>query len=124
MTRGSFVLVGAAVAAGPLFSPALAGAAVPPAPTQLELAATPAIKLMVRGAGWMRVSQPALLAAGLDPAVDPGQLRLFADGIEQGIRITGNGDASFDPDEAIEFYGVGRDTLWTDARTYWLVAGG
>jgi MYXO-CTERM domain-containing protein len=123
MTRGSFVLVGAAVAAGRLFSPPLAGAADPPAPTQLELAATPAVKLMVRGAGWMRVSQPALVAAGLDATVDPGRLRLFADGVEQGIRITGNGDATFDPDEALEFYGVGRDTLWTDARTYWLVAG-
>jgi hypothetical protein len=123
MTRGSFVLVGAAFAVGPLLSPARATTADPPAPTQLELAATPAVKLMVRGAGWMRVSQPALLAAGLEPTVDPGRLRLFADGVEQGIRITGNGDASFDPDEALEFYGVGRDTLWTDTRTYWLVVG-
>ena len=29
----------------------------------------------------------------------------------------------FDSGEAIEFYGQGRDTLWTAARTYWLVVG-
>ncbi len=123
MTRGSFVLVGAVLAAGPLGWPAAAGASgIPEAPTQLDLASVPAVKLIVRGAGWMRVSQPDLLGAGLDASVDPGQLRLFADGIEQSIRVTGNGDSVFDPDEGIEFYGVGRDTLWTDARTYWLVA--
>jgi hypothetical protein len=110
------LLAGVAVAAGPLASAARA--------TQIELAAMPTVKLVVRGAGWLRVSQPALLAAGLDPAIDPGQLRLYADGIEQSIRVTGNGDSTFDPDEAIEFYGVGRDTLWTDARTYWLAAVG
>jgi hypothetical protein len=123
MTRGWFVLLGAALAAGPLISVARADAGAPQAPTQLELAAMPAVKLMVRGAGWMRVSQPALLAAGLDATVDPGRLRLFADGIEQSVRVTGNGDSTFDADEALEFYGVGRDTLWTDTRTYWLVVG-
>jgi MYXO-CTERM domain-containing protein len=116
MTRRWLLLAALTVTAGPLLSSARA--------TQLDLAATPAVKLAVRGAGWMRVAQPALLAAGLDPRVDPGQLRLYADGIEQSIRITGNGDSTFDSDEAVEFYGVGRDTLWTDTRTYWLVAGG
>ncbi len=124
MTRGWFVLVGAAFAAGPLLSQAHAGSGAPAVPTQLQLAATLTVKLVVRGTGWMRVLQPTLLAAGLDPTVDPGQLRLFADGVEQAIRVTGNGDSTFDPDEAIEFYGVGRDTLWTDARTYWLTVGG
>src|SRR5665213_974916 len=120
MTWRSMLLTGAAIAAGPLTSAARAGT-VPP--SQLELAAMPGIKLGIRGAGWVRVSQPALLAAGLNPAVDPGRLRLFADGIEQSIRVTGNGDATFDAGEAIEFYGVGRDTLWTDTRTYWLIEG-
>jgi len=123
MTRGSLVLAAAALTAGTLLGPARTAAGSPVAPTQIELAAAPAVKLMVRGAGWMRVSQPALLAAGLDGAVDPARLRLFADGVEQSIRVTGNGDSTFDADEAIEFYGVGRDTLWTDARTYWLVVG-
>jgi MYXO-CTERM domain-containing protein len=120
MTWRSMVLATAAMVGGPLVPGARADSAPP---SQLELAAMPAIKLGVRGAGWIRVSQPTLLAAGLDPAVDPGRLRLFADGIEQSIRVTGNGDSTFDAGEAIEFYGVGRDTLWTDIRTYWLIEG-
>jgi hypothetical protein len=98
--------------------------AAAPRDTQLALAATGAVKLIVKGQAWLRVTQPELVAAGLAATVDPGNLQLFADGVEQAISVTGNGDATFSADEAIEFYGVGRDTLWTDARTYWLVAGG
>ncbi len=71
----------------------------------------------------MRVGQPALVAAGLPAGVDPARLQLYADGIEQSIVVTGNGDATFSADEAVEFYGIGRDTLWTDTRSYWLIAG-
>jgi hypothetical protein len=92
-------------------------------PSQLDLAAMPAVKLTVTGTGWQRVRQPALVAAGLDPAVDPRALRLFADGVEQGLSVTGNGDSVFDDEESIEFFGVGRDTLWTATRTYWLIVG-
>ena len=101
----------------------VAFAASSSAPSQLELAAIPAIKLVVTATGWQHVSQPVLVAAGLDPGVDPAQLQLFADGVKQSLSITGNGDAVFDSGEAIEFYGQGRDTLWTGARTYWLVVG-
>jgi cysteine-rich repeat protein len=90
---------------------------------QLALAGTGAVKLVVRAQGWLRVGQPDLVAAGLPAGVDPAKLQLFADGVEQAILVTGNGDATFSADEAVEFYGVGRDTLWGDARTYWLVAG-
>ena len=122
MARWSMVVAGAVGAIG-LPAPATALAASAGAPTQLDLAAMPAVKLVVTSAGWQRVSQPALVAAGLDPGVDPAQLQLFADGVEQALSITGNGDAVFDRSEAIEFYGQGRDTLWTGARTYWLVVG-
>ena len=91
---------------------------------QLVLAGAGAVKIAVRGAGWVRVGQPALVAAGLDPSVDPGRLQLYADGVEQAIVVTGDGNSVFAADEAIEFWGAGRDTHWTDARTYWLVAGG
>ena len=91
---------------------------------QLALAGAGAVKIAVRGAGWVRVGQPALVAAGLDPSVDPGRLQLYADGVEQAIVVTGDGNNVFAADEAIEFWGAGRDTAWTDARTYWLVAGG
>jgi MYXO-CTERM domain-containing protein len=94
-----------------------------PADRQLVLAAAGAAKILVRGTGWFSVGQPALVAAGLSAGVDPASLQLFADGVEQSLSVTGNGDSRFTADEAIEFYGVGRDTAWTDVRTYWLVAG-
>jgi MYXO-CTERM domain-containing protein len=90
---------------------------------QLALASAGAVKIVVRGDGWVHVGQPALVAAGLPSNVDPSKLQLFADGVEQAVEVTGNGDATFTGDEALEFYGTGRDTLWTDAHTYWLVAG-
>jgi hypothetical protein len=122
MARWSIVAASAFGALGLPAAPA-ALAASPGAPSQLQLAAMPAIKLVVTSTGWQQVSQPALVAAGLAPGVDPRQLQLFADGVEQALSVTGNGDAVFDSGEAIEFYGQGRDTLWTGARTYWLVVG-
>ena len=98
--------------------------AATPQDQQVALAATGAVKLVVRGQGWLqRPGQPALVAAGLPANVDPAKLQLFADGVEQALLVTGDGDTTFAAGEAIEFYGTGRDTLWTDARTYWLVAG-
>ena len=125
MARWSIVVAGALGSFGAFGSPtpSTAFAASSGAPSQLDLAAMPAVKLVVTSAGWQHVSQPALIAAGLDPGVDPARLQLFADGVEQSLSITGNGDAVFDSGEAIEFYGQGRDTLWTGARTYWLVVG-
>ncbi len=94
-----------------------------PADQQLVLAAAGAVKILVRGTGWLSVGQPTLVAAGLSAGVDPASLQLFADGVEQALTVTGDGDHRFTADEAIEFYGVGRDTAWTDVRTYWLLAG-
>ena len=92
--------------------------------TQWELATDPAaMKLAVREQGWIRVTQAELLAAGLDPAVDPRNLQLFVDGVEQAIRVRGERDGSFDPSDAVEFFGSGLDTAWADRRVYWLVAG-
>ncbi len=122
MARWSVFVAGAVGAVGLVATPP-AWAASAGAPTQLELAAMAAVKLVVTTTGWQHVSQPMLIAAGLDPGVDPAQLQLFADGVEQSLSISGNGDAVFDSGEAIEFYGQGRDTLWSGSRTYWLVAG-
>jgi hypothetical protein len=90
---------------------------------QWALAARPAVKLGLRTSGWYRVEQSALVAAGLDPGVDPRYLQLFVDGQEVPIVVTGAGGKQFIPGDAIEFYGIGLDTPWTDIRTYWLVAG-
>jgi hypothetical protein len=90
---------------------------------QTQLAAGPAIKLGVSAEGWYRVDQPALIAAGLDPKVDPRRLKLFAEGREVPMIVTGAKDRRLEPRDAIEFYGVGLETPWTDTRTYWLVEG-
>jgi MYXO-CTERM domain-containing protein len=123
MIRRPFVLAGVALVVGFLAGPSSAATPTPAQLRQLDLASHPAVKLLVRQTGWVRVTQPELLAAGLDPKVDVRALQLFADGVEQPLQLTGNGDTVFDADEAIEFYAEGRDTLWTDTRTYWLVSG-
>ena len=94
-----------------------------PIAVQWVLAGQPAIKIFVQEEGWYRVSQPDLVAAGLDPKVNPRFLRLFTDGVEQPIVVTGKRPNQFGPGDAIEFYGTGLDTPFTDARVYWLVAG-
>jgi hypothetical protein len=94
-----------------------------PIDLQWELANGPAVKLSVREQGWYRVTQPRLVAAGLDRKVNPRFLQLFVDGIEQPIRVRGESDGRFGRKDFIEFYGEGLDTLSTDARVYWLVPG-
>ena len=91
---------------------------------QSRLAAQPAVKLSVRHEGWYRVTLPELLAAGLPPTVDPRNLQLYVDGQHVPILITGQEDGRFDPDDTLDFYGVGLDASWTDARVYWLVVQG
>jgi hypothetical protein len=88
------------------------------------VAALAAVKLLVSDEGWYRVSQPDLVAAGLDPAVDPRTLQLFADGVEVPIRLLGASGGRFGAEAAIEFHGSGLDTPWSDTRTYWLTWGG
>jgi uncharacterized repeat protein (TIGR01451 family)/CSLREA domain-containing protein len=88
-----------------------------------ELAAKAAVKITVREAGWYRLTQAELLAAGLDAKINPQFLQLYAEGKEQAILVTGEEDSSFDGNDAVEFYGNGLDTPATDKRVYWLVAG-
>jgi Peptidase family C25 len=90
---------------------------------QRSLAAQPAVKISVRHAGWYHATQPQLVAAGLPPNANPHNLRLFADGVEQPLRVLAKAEGRFDASDAIEFYGTGVDTPFTDAQVYWLVAG-
>jgi hypothetical protein len=105
------------------FKAAPRGNSVPDPQTQQYLAGRPSVKLFVKEEGWYRVTQPELVAAGLNPKVNPRYLQLYADGKEQPIRLVGKKDGVFGSRDAIEFYGVGLDTLSTDTRVYWLVSG-
>ena len=91
--------------------------------TQWDLAGKPAIKLTIKEEGWYRVTQPDLLAAGLDPKLDPRNLQLYLEGDEQAMLVAGEQDGSLDQVDAIEFYAIGKDVPSTDAHTYWLVSG-
>src|SRR5258708_12084795 len=91
---------------------------------QLDLAAHPGVKLFVKHEGCHTVTQPELIKAGLDPNVDPAFLHLYAEAVEQPIKITGAtaGPGGFGPAAAIQFYGTGLDTQYSGTRAYWLAA--
>jgi peptidase C25-like protein/peptidase S24-like protein len=86
----------------------------------LQLAAMPAVKILVDHEGWYRLPQPQLVAAGLPANVHANFLHLYAEGVEQPIRITGS-HGGFGPQGAIEFYGTAIDTPYSGQRVYWLV---
>lgn len=79
-----------------------------------------AVKIGVNQEGWYSVPLSQLVAAGLDPNVDPRSLRLFAEGVEQPILLSGNFSGR-NSSGAIEFYGTGIDTPYSGTRIYWLV---
>jgi len=90
---------------------------------QRSLANRTAIKLPVKEEGWYRIRQPELIAAGLNPDVNPRHFKLFVDGKEEPLLVKGDQDRRFDGEDYIEFYGTGVDTPSTDTRVYWLVVG-
>jgi uncharacterized repeat protein (TIGR01451 family) len=90
---------------------------------QFQIAAGAAVKIEVDHEGWYRITQPQLVAAGLKATVDPRLLQLFAQGIEQSIVVTGADNGIFGPQAAIEFYGTGINSQYSDQRIYWLLAG-
>jgi len=91
--------------------------------TGFELAAGPAVKIFVDREGWYRITQPQLMAAGLNANVNPQSLHLYAEGIEQPMQVTGAA-AGFGAQAAIEFYGTAIDTPYSGQRVYWLTSGG
>ncbi len=90
---------------------------------QWAVAGAPAIKIAIQEEGWYRIEQADLIAAGLDPNVDPRNLRLFVEGSEQAILVLGEEDASLDPGDAVELYAFGLETPWSGSHTYWLAEG-
>jgi len=95
----------------------------PPSENRASLEGVPAVKISVREEGWYRVARADLIAAGLDPRADARTLQLFAEGIEQPMRINGNQSGPLGPNDSIEFYGTGIDTPYSDTRVYWLIKG-
>ena len=81
-----------------------------------------ALKIQIKNAAWYRVTQQQMVAAGFNPTVDIGNLSLFSNADELAIR-TSKVSGQFSSGDYIEFYGQGLDTLDTDTRVYYLIAG-
>src|ERR1041384_7382755 len=112
---------------------------------QSRVAGQIAAKLSIQRAGWYRVEQADLVAAGIPGNADPTMLQLFADGREVPIIVTladasktggkavgvggGVGGGKMQPPTqttswtGIEFYGVGIDSPSTANHVYWVVVG-
>ncbi|MGB9177699.1 MAG: C25 family cysteine peptidase, partial [Pyrinomonadaceae bacterium] len=93
-----------------------------PLEDQFEIASQFALKIRVQQDGLYRITQPELVAAGLDPNVDADYLRLYADGYEQAL-IVKSTDGHLAASDYVEFYGYAMDTPTTDTRTYYLFRG-
>ncbi len=88
----------------------------PDLPTQRWVAAQPGVKIIVKQKGLYRVTREQLQAAGFDVNTPSGQWQLYVDGREQAMTV-GAADAY------IEFLGEGMDSVESDTRRYFLIAG-
>ena len=84
--------------------------------TQRWVAAQPGVKLGIRQTGMYRVSRAQLQAAGFNVNSDPALWQMYTDGVEQAILLGPNADY-------VDFYARGIDTVESDTRMYYLVAG-
>jgi uncharacterized repeat protein (TIGR01451 family) len=101
----------------------------PDAPTakenkqQADLAGATALKIYVTKEGWYHLTRAQMTAAGYDPGSNGRSISLYNLGVEQPVVLNDGGDGSFDPNDYIEFYANGIDTISTGANTYWLRSG-
>jgi len=92
-----------------------------PIDVQRQIAGLPGVKISVSRAGWYRITQPEIVAAGLDVA-DSKYLQLYRDGRPVALRFSDWKD-EFMEDGYLEFYGEGPNSTTDKAQTYYLVKG-
>lgn len=78
------------------------------------------IKISIKKDGWYRITQPQLIAAGLDPNANMPQLQLYANGRVVPIKQSGD-EVHLTPADYIEFYARGVTSPTDAAQTYYLV---
>ena len=87
---------------------------------QQQIESRPGIKIAVSKMGWYRITQPDLVAAGLDPNVNAPRLQLYANGRSVPIKQSGD-KVHLTSSDYIEFYGQGVDSPTDATQTYYLV---
>lgn len=98
----------------------------PATPKEIETAAQSALssvggaKVLVRRAGYYRVTAAQLFANGVPNNVEPQNLRLFMHGDEQAMTVNDGGDGRLDPNDTIEFYGIPANTNETETNVYYV----
>ncbi|HEV2829922.1 MAG TPA: hypothetical protein VGW76_20140, partial [Pyrinomonadaceae bacterium] len=92
-----------------------------PADLQRDIAGMPGVKITVSKAGWYRVTEAELAAAGF-AVQDAQQLQLYRDGREVAMSVSTNAN-SFTTNDYLEFYGEGIDSPTENAQSYYLVNG-
>lgn len=86
--------------------------------------AAPRLRILIEETGIHRLTYAALAAAGAPvDALDPRTLALSHLGQEAAIQVQGEDDGSFDPGDAILFYGEAIDSPHTHQNVYWLAWG-
>lgn len=90
--------------------------------TQETIGGMSGIKIAVSRSGWQRITQPELVAAGLDPNVSAQKLQLYDNGSPVPIRLSGN-RISLTAADHLEFYGHGLESPTDLDQTYYLVVG-
>ncbi len=87
---------------------------------QWELAASPAVKLVVDQAGMVRVTAESLFAAGVPVGTPVSALQLFREGHPVPRAVLAADGSTLRPGDALEFYGHGMDTRYSGSAVYWL----
>ena len=86
---------------------------------------SPGYRLLVDQAGIHAVTYAELAAAGLPvDTLRPQTLRMFSDGKEMAVYVTGEADGRLDQTDLIYFYGVPTADRYAKHNVYWLTYGG
>jgi len=96
---------------------------VPPASNQ-AVAAIEAVAIHTRGRGLVSVDGVSLVAAGLDPGVDPRNLHVYRQGLPVEVRIEGEADGVLDAADRLLFFTEGFEDRYGDVEVFYMVDAG
>jgi len=90
--------------------------------TAIPLTAENAYKIYINENGIYRLTRPYLESQGISLSdIDSRKLKIYNQGAEIPVFVSGEGDGQFGASDYIEFYGQAVDTRYTGTNVYWLV---